>query len=897
MVVDDEPLIRAVFRRWLGRAGHDVVEAGSGSEALATLRAHPGDVDLVITDGSMPGGSGDELIAVIRATWPAMPVVCVTAYADDVILPVPVLAKPVSGRALLEAVASALAVSPVAPPPVAVADGGGAGGQVRTVAAQLEVLLDAMDAFAGTAADYQPMIDTLVGRISDALGGYCGIALLSDDGAWLDSIALYDPDPAAQAVLRQALTSQRMPVSAPWPGAQAVRSGECVLIPEVDPELVRGRVRPEDQPAMLALAIKSLLFAPLRARGRTLGVMVIGRRGSDAAALGKTDLRLAQSLADQAALAIANARLLTDERRMSDRLRMVTTAAQEFAAATVDLGELRDRIARRLCAVIGDGCAIRMVSEDGQHVEADGTVCHNDPELAAIARAALLVGPQRLGDGIMGLVAATGRSLFVPVVDREQLLAHAVPERRPFITRLAIASLIAVPLLASGRTIGIIMLVRAADRPAYTDGDLRLVEELATHAALALSNSRLLAVARRELAERLRAEEALRVTEEQLRQAQKMEAVGRLAGGVAHDFNNLLSVVLSYSELLMGDLPADSSMRDDVEQIHRAGERATDLTRQLLAFSRRQILQPRVLALDEVVAGMERMIRRLVGEAIAVRSVTAPGLGAIKADRGHIEQVIMNLAVNARDAMLDGGTLTIETSNLELDETHAARHLGLLPGPHVVFALSDTGIGMDPATLARIFEPFFTTKAPDKGTGLGLSTVFGIVKQSGGAIDVSSQPGRGTTFTVYLPRTDDVELAVPVPAGDTTGRGCETILVVEDDAQLRGVASGILRRNGYQVLEASSGSDAIVVCQAYQRGIDLLLTDVVMPHMNGSELANQLGALRPAMRVLYMSGHTAHAIQHLELDPSIALLQKPLTPATVLRAVRGVLDRSVDPMR
>jgi two-component system, cell cycle sensor histidine kinase and response regulator CckA len=389
------------------------------------------------------------------------------------------------------------------------------------------------------------------------------------------------------------------------------------------------------------------------------------------------------------------------------------------------------------------------------------------------------------------------------------------------------------------------------------------------------------------------AESALRNTQEQLRHTQKMEAVGRLAGGVAHDFNNLLSVVLSYCSFISDDLAANDPMRADLDEIRKAGERAADLTRQLLAFSRQQVVEPRIINLNEVLSHMDKMLRRLLGEDIDVRTSHAADLGRAKADPGHVEQVIMNLVVNARDAMPDGGTLTIETANVELDESYTRDHLGATPGPHVMFAVSDTGSGMDKATQQRIFEPFFTTKEKGKGTGLGLSTVFGIVQQSGGSIWVYSELDKGTTFKVYLPRTDEVE-RVRISSNELgTLRGSETILLVEDDDQVRLVARGILKRNGYRLLEARNGGEALLTCERHKGQIDLLLTDVVMPQMSGRELAERLLQIRPDLKVLYMSGYTEDAIlHHRVVAPGVALLQKPLTPDTVLRKVRAILDRA-----
>ena len=390
---------------------------------------------------------------------------------------------------------------------------------------------------------------------------------------------------------------------------------------------------------------------------------------------------------------------------------------------------------------------------------------------------------------------------------------------------------------------------------------------------------------------RMRAEKALRQTEEQLRHSQKMEAVGRLAGGVAHDFNNILSVILSYADLLLGELKPGEPIREDIVEIRKAGNRAADLTRQLLMFSRQQVVEPRVLDLNSVLAGMEKMLRRLVGEDIELVSIPAASLGKVKVDVGSIEQVIMNLAVNARDAMPVGGQLTIETANTTLDEAYAKDHLGVKPGPHVLLAVSDTGTGMDRATQARIFEPFFTTKEVGKGTGLGLSTVFGIIQQNGGSVWVYSEPGKGTSFKVYLPIVEGTVEEVRPTISPTTLRGSETILLVEDEDQVRAVARGILKRQGYRIVEARNGGEALLLCEKHPGAIDLLLSDVVMPQMSGPELAQRLAAVRPTMKILCMSGYTDDAVvRHGALEAGIAFIQKPFTPETLARKVREVLD-------
>jgi len=399
-----------------------------------------------------------------------------------------------------------------------------------------------------------------------------------------------------------------------------------------------------------------------------------------------------------------------------------------------------------------------------------------------------------------------------------------------------------------------------------------------------------------DVTERSRAENALRETEEQLRQTQKLEGVGHLAGGIAHDFNNLLTVINGFCALAMRGLQTEDPLLANLEEIKKAGDRATSLTRQLLAFSRRQVLQPKVLNLDDVVTDMEKMLHRIIGEHIDLRAVLEPTLGNVSADPGQIEQIILNLVVNARDSMPEGGKLTLETDNVFLDEEYVKNHVGAQVGPHVMLAVTDTGHGMDQQTLSRIFEPFFTTKELGKGTGLGLSTVYGIVKQSGGNIWVYSEPSRGTTFKVYLPRVDDAADEYKRTIEETKlAEGTETILLVEDEAMLRKLARQTLKGYGYQILEASNGDEAIAVARQYEGEIQLLLTDVIMPGRNGRELSNCLLESRPKLRVLFMSGYTDDAIVHQGvLDESANFIQKPFPPDSLAQKVRAVLDQGED---
>jgi two-component system cell cycle sensor histidine kinase/response regulator CckA len=395
-------------------------------------------------------------------------------------------------------------------------------------------------------------------------------------------------------------------------------------------------------------------------------------------------------------------------------------------------------------------------------------------------------------------------------------------------------------------------------------------------------------------AERKRAEEALRQSEKQFRQSQKMEAVGRLAGGIAHDFNNLLTIIMGYSQVLLTELGPQHPLRGKIEETLKAGERAATLIRQLLTFSRKQSLDPKILSLNTAVTSLESLLRRLIGEDIQLVSKLDPTNGRLRADQAQLEQVLVNLVVNARDAMPKGGTLTIETAQVELTRSPVYHLTPLPPGPYVRLAVSDTGCGMDRMTQSHIFEPFFTTKGEGKGSGLGLSTVFGIVTQSGGAIDVTSRVGHGTRFDLYFPsiESDTLTTAPTQPLGQPQ-RGTETILLVEDEPSVRTLVRDELRKLGYRVVEAKNGVEACLLATQQAASLQLLLTDVVMPGMGGRELAQHLSVIKPDLRTLFISGYMDDVgIMAGQEDGTSSFLQKPFTPEVLGRAVRNLLDAS-----
>ncbi len=613
----------------------------------------------------------------------------------------------------------------------------------------------------------------------------------------------------------------------------------------------------------------SFLCIPLPVRDRLVGVLSLLTRHHHR--FSTAELQSLTSFGNQAAIAIEHAKLLQELRARQSRLETLLALSCELS---------RMQPVDSLLSTISEACGRLLGSESVgfRLVEGEELVLAGS---WGDAKEVMITSRLKIGESLSGRVAATGEPLIATdlVNDPRVISAH-----RETIGRLGYRAVMAVPVKVGGRVVGVLS-IRTRREGGFSAEDLKIATAFASQAAVALENSRL-------YHEIQRAHHELALTQSQLTQAQKMEAVGQLAGGIAHDFNNLLTVIMGRSELLLRSLKPADPVRQGIELVQKAAGRAADLTRQLLAFSRKQVLQPTSLDLNGVIANLEPMLGRVIGESISLVTSLDPVLGHVRADPSQIEQVLMNLVVNARDAMPQGGRLSIETTHVEMDAAFVRRHPGASPGAYMMLAVGDTGVGMPPEVQAHIFEPFFTTKGPGKGTGLGLATVYGIVKQSEGYIEVDTEPGRGTTFRIYLPRVDEASApARPKAALAQVPHGTETILLVEDEEGVRELARDILQANGYTVLDTQHGAEALLTCERHAGPIPLMVTDAVMPQMSGRELAERLAPLRPEMKVLYMSGYTDDAVvRHGVLDLGTAFLQKPFTPDTLARKVRAVLD-------
>ena len=560
------------------------------------------------------------------------------------------------------------------------------------------------------------------------------------------------------------------------------------------------------------------------------------------------------------------------ERRRQEAERLAELARTLNASLNLPVKSLLDTVAEACAQLLGaNSVGFRLV--DGEDLVLAGAW--------GDANAVTTLTRLKIGQSLSGVVAATGEPLLVrdPADDPRLIPAH-----REAFRQAGYRAVLSVPVKSGERVLGVLS-IRSRRDEGFSAEHVALATAFASHVGVALENNRL-------YQETQQAYEELSQTQDQLFQAQKMEAIGQLAGGLAHDFNNLLTVIMARSQFLLNRLQPGDPCRRDAELIQTTAQRTVALIRQLLAFSRKQVLQRKVLDLNAVVGTMSTLLRPLLGEDISLVIAPGAGLGRVKADPAQIEQVFLNLAVNARDAMPSGGRLTITTQTVELDEPFVRRHRGARAGPHVMLAVSDTGIGMDGNTRARIFEPFFTTKAVGQGTGLGLSTVYGILKQHEGYIAVESQPGHGATFKMYLPCTNEpVEPAETASPPAEPPKGSETVLLAEDEADVRTLAVEILRTNGYQVLEASHPGEALRIVAGHAGPIHLLVTDVVMPDMSGPALAKRLRRERPDLKVLYISGYPVNALgHHGGLEPGATLLPKPFTPDALAWKLREVLD-------
>ncbi|HEV7374969.1 MAG TPA: GAF domain-containing protein, partial [Pyrinomonadaceae bacterium] len=655
--------------------------------------------------------------------------------------------------------------------------------------------------------------------------------------------------------------------------AYVFRTGRPLMLTQqiLDEMLERGDIE------LIGERASSWLGVPLKTATETIGVLVV-QHYADPYAYSERDLEFLSSVGSQIALAIerkrteealqeANQRAIIEYKRLLERISQLGQTLGTARDLQTVYRALRDFV------VISAPCDAVVISlYDAPRNARITSYAWTDDQEVEINEPL----PVNIDTGRVGRAMATQQVIITH--DYRQYVKN-VP--RVFIdptqNNLTPDSALVAPMSVMGKPIGVLE-IQSYQSHAYTNEHSIAMNMAANLAAITIENVRLL--------------EGEREKEEQLRQSQKMEAIGKLAGGVAHDFNNLLTAITGYSDLSLRRLEAGHPLRRNLEEIKKAGERAATLTRQLLAFSRKQMLQPKVLDLNAVIVDMFKLLQRLIGEDIDLLSSLNPSLGQVKADPGQLQQVLMNLCVNARDAMPQGGKLTIKTSNIYVDGEYAKRHVSVQPGEYVLLSISDTGCGMDARTQERVFEPFFTTKEQGKGTGLGLSTVYGIVKQSGGNIWVYSEVERGTSFKIYLPRFDKpIETVVEKRTEEVSSRGSETVLLVEDEEMVRNMTSEALRESGYRVLEARDTNHALTLCQNFEEEIHLMLSDVVMPVMSGRVLAEAVAPLRPGMRVLYMSGYTDdHIVHHGVLEEGMNFIEKPFTADLLAKKVRDVLD-------
>jgi signal transduction histidine kinase/ActR/RegA family two-component response regulator len=624
---------------------------------------------------------------------------------------------------------------------------------------------------------------------------------------------------------------------------------------------------------------------------------------------------LAQAQAELLALQGANAALTRQlqERELhwqqvERRTLALLEANQAFAETSTDFEQLVQTLAQRTGRLLGSGCAVMLVAQDQQTLNL-AALYDEDPQAGELLRQLFLARPTRVGEGMTGQVVASGRAMLLHDFDSSRLLERVPEEFHHYLRRVSFHSLLVVPIRADAKVIGALALARKRPSDRFSSEDLACVEDLASRVGLSLSRSRILAELKRELLQRQQAETLLQGAEDQLRQARRLEAIGLLAGGVAHDFNNLLTVILSTTALLADDVPQDHPWRVDLEAIAAAGRRAKELTTQLLAFSRKQLLQPRIFEVNGIVRDLGLMLERVLGEDVHLRLELESDLPHVKIDRAQLEQALMNLAANARDAMPNGGQLSIGTRSLELG-SQDERAPTASSGKYVEIRVEDSGTGMDDSTRQRLFEPFFTTKPAGKGTGLGLSAVYGIVTQSGGHISVRSERGKGTTFTLYFPAlpcegtlpTEPAELVTRASSEAPLGQrgasgpmsrphdGLRAILLVEDEHQVRLVVRRVLESAGYTVFAAATADEALELMVAHEGEIELLLSDVVLTHSSGPALAERLRAVHPGLKVLLMTGYSDPTLARVDLAKAqVSLIHKPFSPNALLERVQEAM--------
>jgi signal transduction histidine kinase/CheY-like chemotaxis protein len=657
-------------------------------------------------------------------------------------------------------------------------------------------------------------------------------------------------------------------------GGRAVRTGRPVTTPDflADPAIELSddlRARMADTPLRAALAL------PMAIQGHVVGTLALFDEAGRA--FTSEERTVAQAFADQAAVALEMTRIYDETeqaRQVAEKLALVAKGLTE----TLDVEAIGQQVVAATTSLFSaQNCTLRLLREDGglQLVAVGGPASHTMD----------LPDDMPTGMGVPALVVQSGEPTWTTDILNDSRIP-TTPALLEGLTRSDMRSVLAVPLRVRGEVKGVLAIADRTGRR-FAERHVRMLQMLADLVAVAVENAQHYRAVQK-------AYEDLAETHSRLAQSQKMDSIGRLAGGIAHDFNNLLTVIMARAVLELDRQPAGSTAHKTLTLVHGTAVRAAALTRQLLAFSRKQVLQPRVLDLSALVAEMEPLLHRLIGEDVTIAMHRAHPVGRVKADPSQLEQVLLNLVVNARDAMPGGGTLTIATRDTVIGPGDGRRAPEVEPGAYVALEVADTGVGMSPDVLTRIFEPFFTTKAEGKGTGLGLATVYGIVKQSGGHVTVTSEPGRGTTFTVLLPHLDEEPEAAGEPAPPSRPARAETVLLVEDDPGVRDLACEILAHAGYRVRTARSGVEALDALDGDDSPVDLLLTDVIMPSMNGAELSRRLRVRRPALRVLFMSGYTDDVLgRQGTLAPGTDLLPKPFSRDDLLRKVREVLDTAI----